>query len=575
MMRRIVMLLILVPLLPATALAAEEHPSKAKIAIRDQVIKPYLDPYDYCCANWIWTSYTHTLRHIFSTPAHYREFIRFLRDDVSIRTFRYPAGGNVRFVHFGIPGSHFIDEMKKSDPPARADDWIELEEFFKFLEDGDFRTFFQLNTATWYDETSAKMVPFIPAGTKLPAPKEAIDPEGLLKAADRIEHMAHWIKAKNYDRLVRIWEIGNEEYGGYTGEAYALIAAEFTRRIKKVLPDARIVVTNQLGVTKDEWKEIHNTFSLGVLKELNAEKVTKQITGVTNHIYAFAASPKDGALTQTTPQQEFASNISLLADDPYRHPWERLFARDGKPISVIGKQAEMLNGNGFHHADIFITEYRLGGMHELYNQSLANGIGNLHFTASLLAAPRVGGTTIHSLMHASAVTRGNPDTAGQPRPFGIWGYDIINYQMDNDLQPRFVSTPVAEAFNLLWKLAQGDVLQSSSSTPQLFSVATTQDKVLRLLVINESVRTDSDGPESGETFQATIALPTGISTSKNISISTLGARQPLAMRSVDPNTFNVHEAKVKHDTLITKPAANEFEYAIPPHAAVLFEITAQ
>src|SRR4051794_4727105 len=158
-------LIILFVLLIST-IAVAESPLPAEIKIDPTVVKARLDPHDYCCANWVWTSHTHALRKIFSTPDYRREFMKLLHDDVHIRTIRYPAGGNVQYVHFGIPSSRFINEMRKTDSPANADDWIELEEFFKFLADGDLRTFFQVNTLSWYDDATQTLKSFIPPGAK-------------------------------------------------------------------------------------------------------------------------------------------------------------------------------------------------------------------------------------------------------------------------------------------------------------------------------------------------------------------------------------------------------------------------
>ncbi len=566
----------------ATTVLAADGPLPAQITIDSSVVKSGLDPLDYCSANWVWTTGTHALRKILATPDYRRDFMKFLHDDVHIRTLRYPAGGNVQYVHFGIPGAHFIDDMRKTDSSANPDDWIELDEFFKFLADGDLRTIFQVNTLSWYDDAKDKLVSFIPPGTKLPMTKDKIDRAGLQKAADRVEKMAQWIKANHYDRLIRIWEFGNEEYGGYTGETYGVIAGELIRRVKKVLPEARIVVTNQLGVTHDEWKQIHNEFSVGVLKELREEKLADVIDGVTNHVYGFAIVRPDGNIGTSTAYQEFAAYTSFLPDDPYRQPWEPLVNEKGQRVSIVRKQADMLDANGYPHTNIFMTEFRLGGMQEQYNQSLANGLGNLQLAAAYAAAPRVGGCTIHSLLHASAVTH--------QRPFQIWGYDVINFQMDEDLHPRFVSTPVSEAYNLLWQIAQGDVLRSTSSNPLLFTVATRDAKSLRLLVINRAARPESEKDvrpntwtwgdsadslakesEQGDAFDVTITLPGEFQASNQVQVMSLGEKEKLSDRSVDPGTLNVHEVKVHTRTVSGMVKGNRATYQFPPHCATLLE----
>jgi hypothetical protein len=191
--------------------------------------------------------------------------------------------------------------------------------------------------------------------------------------------------------------------------------------------------------------------------------------------------------------------------------------------------------------------------------------------------------TIHSLLHASAVTHKNP--------FGIWGYDVINFQMDEDLHPRFVSTPVSEGFNLLWKLARGNVLRSKADNPLLFTVAARDGHTLRLLVINRAARPASptdvepnswgwgdaakalaSASEKGDSFDATISLPPDVKAIGSVRVFTLGAGEKLYDRSVDPGTLNVHEIKIKSSTLSPGVISHEIHCTLAPHSATLLEI---
>ena len=548
-----------------------------EVEITGNVVKRGLNPFDYCCVNWEMGSGLNTFREIFATPDHRIELIRFLRDDVSIRCFRYPGGGLVRNFFFGVPSSKWFADSKTS---GRPDSWIEVEEFFKFLADGDFRTFLQVNTFRWFDKENGRIKPIVISEQGKP---DRIDPAGLKQASDAVEQLARWLKKNDYQRLIRFWEIGNEEYGQST---YPAIAASLIRRIKKVLPDAPVIVTTQFGLWKGSDR---NKWSEYVLRELAKEGIKDQIVGVTSHVYAFAKRVPGGGLTRSTAYQEYAANVSFIANDPYIHPWGDFVQRNGKRVSVVDFHAHTVDACGYKNTPIYITEYKNGGMHEMYNKALANGIGNTLLLASFVAAPRVGGATHHSIIHGSHVTRGSKNR--RPRPFNVWGYNVIHYQADDDLEPRFVSTPAAEGFNLIWKLARGDVLATKSSTKFLYAVATRDTDTLRLLVVNRAAKPEypndvspnkwgwgaatelAKASEKGDRFHATIVLPKNFLPAPRTKIHALGESERLADYSADPHTYNVHEIKVK--SAVAAVTGPKFQYTFAPHSVVLFEFTAR
>jgi len=542
----------------------------ADVVITAQVVKRNVNPYDYCCVNWDMGFGLGAHRQIFSTPDRYKEFIRFLRDDVSLRCFRYPGGSYVTRFFFGVPAEKWHKPSMKGKPSG----WIEVEEFFKFLKDGDFRTFLQVNTVTWFDQTAGEIKPLVIG--------EKIDQVGLKWSADAVEKLARWIKKNNYQPLIRYWEIGNEDY---IQPNYAKIAGTLIRRIKKVLPDARIIVVNQVALSLSKGGKRYDKWSAGVLKNLTAQGLKSQIDGVTAHVYAFSKRVPRGRLANSTAYQEYAAAVSFLPDDPFRQPWGELKDHTGKRVSVVGLQADTLDLCGYKNAPIFYTEWRLPAMQERYNKALANGIGHLHLLAGFVGAPRVGGACIHSLLHGSRVTRGKKGV--KPRSFNIWGYNIVHYQADDDLRPRFVSTPTSEGFNLIWKLACGDVLEVKSSSDLLFPVATREGRKVRLLVINKAARPLrpedvlpnkwgwkgaaiqlSKDSEKGDRFRVTITLPGEFKTGPYVNVYTLGESELLSDYSADPGTYDVHEIKMKSARIAF---SGKLKYTFAPHSAVLFE----
>ncbi|MFA5865763.1 MAG: hypothetical protein WC975_13905 [Phycisphaerae bacterium] len=562
----------------------------AEVKIGPRVIKKDLNPYNFCCINWEANFDQHTLRKIFSKPDHYKEFIRFCREDVSMRTFRYPGGSFVSRFFPGVPSRRWFADFLASSPGtrnARPDDWIEVDEFFKFLKDGQFKTFLQVNTLSWFDEKTGKIKPMaikVRESDKLPS---RLDPAGLTWAADSVERLAQWVKKNNYQSLVSVWEIGNEEYAFYTYDVYVAVAAEFIQRIKKILPDARIIITGQMGVNGDAWS---NNWSQGVLKDLKTRQLGSSIDGVTTHIYPFSAGvpkKKPQVLHPSTAYQEYAANVSFLPDDPVYHPWFPQKNHRGQTVSVMGQIRDQLDQLGYSQTTIWLTEYRLGGIYEPYNKAMANAIGTLRVLAGFVGAPRVDGACIHSLLHGSHVTR--KDQSLGKIPFQAAGYNVIYYLADDDLAPRFVGSPVAEGFNLIWKLAQGNVLESKSSNRMLFSVATRQGSTLRLLVINKAAKPEkaSDvlpntwgwetsakalaaASQSGDQIHTVISLPAGFPPQSTVKIYMLGETERLADFSVENGTFDrVHEIKVK--SKIHPVQGNKVHYTFAPHSAVLFE----
>jgi hypothetical protein len=77
--------------------------------------------------------------------------------------------------------------------------------------------------------------------------------------------------------------------------------------------------------------------------------------------------------------------------------------------------------------------------------------------------------------------------------------------------------------------------------------------------------------EKADRFDATIRLPEELDVTSAAKVWTLGEAERLSDRSVDPNTFNVHEIKVRRKPPLAL-AAHELRYTLSPHSAVLFEV---
>lgn len=561
-----------------------------QIEITSKVVKSKLDPYAYTCVNWEMNYDQHSFRTIFSNQEHYRDFIKFLKNDVSLKTFRYPGGTYVENFFPGVPAAKWFPVYKshlKGNSHAKQSDWIEVEEFLKFLKDGDFRTFLQVNTFQWFDAEAGQIKPICFKSDKSQKYLDRIDPKGLKHAADGVEWLARCVKEKGYDKYVCVWEIGNEEYFFYTSDVYGKIADVFSKRIKKILPNAKIIITGQYGKCADDHS---NKWAGGVVKYLKDAKAMPDIIGLTTHTYTFSApAPKPPVyLYQSTAYQEYAAYVTFLPDDPIRHPWFPIVDEKGKNVSVIEQMREMMRRWGIADKTIWFTEYRLGGIFEPYSKALANAIGTLRLLGGFVAAPGVGGACFHSLLHGGHV--GKEDSEIGKQPAGMAGYYLIYYLADRDAPRKFVGTPVAESFNLIWKLAQGDVLQTNCANDMIFAVATKDDKKLRLLLINkaakpkdaEDVFPNKWGWENcakqliiasnarGDRFPVSITIPNEFKVSTTVKVFSLGENESLDAYSVTPGTYGkITEVKIK--TGAVEFNGSKLNYVLLPHSAAMFE----
>ncbi len=226
-------LIVAVCAITAASLLADEQ---ATITIRDQVIRPHLSPVEFCGVNWEYTGYLHTLRHIWNNC--YKEFIDFLKAN-GLHTFRYPGGGNVSHFYPGVPGAAWYKQfMETATGPYAQDDWIEYEEFLRFLADGDFRAIIQLNTFSAFDPRTSRIRPLLTKDKQL-------DGEALQLAAQAAAWAVQYAKDNDLARYIAYWEIGNEEYFTYTPQQYGRIVSEFIDRMRQVAPDIHFLVTTQ------------------------------------------------------------------------------------------------------------------------------------------------------------------------------------------------------------------------------------------------------------------------------------------------------------------------------------------
>ncbi|MFA5865765.1 MAG: hypothetical protein WC975_13915 [Phycisphaerae bacterium] len=557
----------------------------ASIAILTDVVKTGLDPYAYCGVNWEVNFDQHTYRNIFSNPDRYNEFVRFLRDDISVRTFRYPGGTYVNYFFMGVPATQWLPVLKAITPgisSARPDDWIEVGEFFEFIKAGNFRVVLQVNTQYWFDVQTNEIKPVALKSDNSSEYRDVIDPVGLQHAAAAVDQLAQYLRDNNYDQYVLKWEIGNEENFFLTSNVYASIVDEFVTKIRAVFPAAQIIATGPTGIFGDTYS---NQWTGEVISHLNTSGTMSNIAGLVTHMY-WASK---GTVVDSTSYQEYAGYMSFLPDSKTQHMWYPLYDSQYHIVSIIGQMLDKLATWNAAGKEIWFTEYRLGGLTEYYSTALAGAIGNTRLLAALVAAPGVNGACFHSLLHGGYV---GTLILGTSPASALGGYKLVYYFADSGVTPHMVGTPGAEGFNLTARLAKGNVLKTTSSNLNLFTVATSDSTdIVRLLVANKSSRPEkpddvtpnywgfvtqtnalyNDWLANGDTFDAQITLPSGF-IAKSVRIYTLGESQTLDAYSVVIGSLNgIHEIKL--ETSVQNINTSVFAYTFKPHSTVLFEFS--
>ncbi|OHB57752.1 MAG: hypothetical protein A2Y12_18240 [Planctomycetes bacterium GWF2_42_9] len=558
--------------------------STVNINVSSQVVKSGLDSNDYCAINWEAMASRPHLRTIFNNPSHYEAFKTFLDSEYPVKTFRYPGGVDVLWLHFGVSDSSLQTAAQKQGAgyaPDYINNLINIEEFFQFLVDSNSQCILQVNSLTWFD-TIANEIKWLNAdgsgnfgGT--------LNTTALAAAADAVEDMAQWIVSNNYQSRVRYWEIGNEDYFVFTASQYATVASAMINKIKGVLPSAKIIVTNQIGAEGSEaaWR---NAWTTTVNQDLVTLGQANNIFGVTHHNYTFAI--KDYS-SDAPAYQEFAAYTSFWPNDPDRQTGA-YYDSFSNTTTLIGKHLDILSATGLGNAKLFWTEFRQGGMLEKHNKAISGALGNLHLNAGLLTANGLNCTVFHGgLFHANYVSQ------AQSLPFDGWGFNSIYYQADEDMTPRIVSSPLSEVQKILSKLANGDVLQSTASKSRILSVATKQNETLRVLVMNEYAKPDNDSDTastlwsilvsdemtslasdsaSGDAFDLLLNLPSGINLeSYVVKAYKFGDLERLHTDSVDTVHYTHHEIKLQEEYV--QGTGSTLEYKLTPSSAVLFELS--
>ena len=531
-----------------------------------------LDPYAFAAAGLDFNYSKEQFKDIFTSDHNdhdslYNEFINFAKNQVNYHTFRYPSGGYVNLFFFGVSASDWIpaSALNGIDPNS----WIEVEDFFQFLVDGDFRTYLQVNTINYWDENSNSIKPLYDANS-------VIDYNGLAITANSVKNLAQWVKDNHYQRYITAWEIGNEDFGAEPN-TYAIVAAAIIEEINDVFPNAEIIVTNQLDVWDNQTGM--NTWSEAVLSKLTDEGVRSLVDGIVHHNYNCAHS----TVVSSTAYQEYAAYVYLCPDDANQSDGYVIYD-NGIRLSHMGMLRKRLDDYGYTNTSIYITEFSQGGVNEPYRKAIAGGLGNLHYLLGLINADRVDGSAFYTLLHNSAHT----ETSG----YDTWGYDSIEYEADPNISPRFTSTPLSEMYNLVWKFARGKVLSCSSSKTRVNAYATQDGDKLRVIVFNEYDKPESaddvlvniwgapfngtieqlcKDSQAGDMWNLTLTIPSHLTSVNDVNVYSFGdeAIDTLASTSVAYSGHDVHELLLSEETIDCN--GSQLNYILMPHTVAMFE----
>ncbi len=524
---------------------AGSAPPPTEIRVTAKVIKR-IEPELFLGVNWDFTARTHSLREIFNE--HRSEFATFIAAH-GVKLLRYPGG---EYSHWFFPGVPFEkwhgDFQRHLGAPTGADEWIELSEFLSFLREGNFQAIFQVNTKQYWDNEKNQVLPV--------KSRQGLAVARVVASAEILAKLLKTIPGKYYI------EIGNEDYTHYTPEEYAAIAYETMTVLKKTLPGVRIIITGQSlsgPIFKNNARLINWTEK--VLQILARKGAQGMVDYIAHHDYSNALP---------NPAGNPPNNLSESSAD---EEWHRYMAYDSTtdlgwknytkqyPVGVSGKSPlsllnDILQKYGYQNTKIWITEYRNGWLTNRYSKALAGGLGNLNLLINYVNCPSVSGAVIHSLIHATRVSR------AESRPFLLWGWNILEYAPA--LSQRFIATPVLQALSLLNHVLQGnEVLQTETSDPQLSIVCCRRGGYHYLLVINRDLDTTHRVylrlPQLGESWQA--RGQSWVWTSKNVGDY-----------AVDYGSFDkVHQIQIAQSSFTI--SANSI-VSFPPHSASVFEFQA-
>jgi hypothetical protein len=523
----------------AQAPAVKTLAQPAEIKITSTVIKT-IDPELFLGVNWEFTARTHSMREIFKN--YRREFANFLSAH-GVRVLRYITED---WLFPGVPSEKWLHEFQvRSKAPVRQDDWIEVSEFLGFLQEGNFKGIFQINTHQYWDQEHKQV-------------RSVKGPQGL--AIDRVVESA--------ERLVKLLplkageyyiEIGNEDWDFYTPEQYAAIAYQIMSTLKRGIPGIKIIITGQShGGPNIKANTRLLSWTEKVLQSLSAKGAQGWVDYIAHHDYANVLLPGPGAMPDnisiSRPEEEWQRYLAYdsTTDSGWKHFLKMYpvgISLDKSPITLLN---ELLQKYGYQHTKIWITEFRNGWMTNRFSKALAGGLGNLNLLIHYLNSAPIAGAVIHSITHGSRVS------LQEKRPFLLWGFGIMEYAPN--LEQKFIATPDLQALSLLSHVLKGnEVLKTETSDQQLSLACVRKGNNYYLLVINMDLN---------DQHQAYLCLPAAswhasgqrlILTSKNIGDYAVvyGSFDKVSPISISQNSFSASPTSV---------------VSFPPHSATVLEL---
>jgi len=250
--------------------------------------------------------------------------------------------------------------------------------------------------------------------------------------------LVDYIIKNGYEDTIAYWEMDNELWD-MPGREYAETVAAHVKMLRSKLPKAKVIVClGELAAYSSNPEGVHAVvWSKDLLAGLKALGMNGQIDCFAPHLYPFLHD-KVNELMQNHLEDYSVRNIYRSLDcmeallDKYGFAGSKFY------ISEWGTQSDEI-GNGSRN--------------ELIN-SMAAAIATAKDMMAIYSHPRVEGSTLHTFMHASYVSR------ELGKPLSQWGCQTV---FIDAVGKRFIGTPVSEAVKLFIQFTKDATLTPDST----------------------------------------------------------------------------------------------------------------
>ena len=287
----------------------------AEIKVINKATKNISDKSSFIGVNWLETPATNNSRKIYHDDN--LDKLATALHSINVDSIRYPSGYHVGNFFWDVPEKDVLEALSKplhGNNPSRylkyftPADFLDFYRFIAFCKRNNLKATIQLNTHKYYDKQTKEIYYLkdykIDSNNKRIWNTGILNNERLNKAADYAAQLVKWVKDNGYSDTVQYWELGNEDYvkdnpyqAYYTGDEYAQVAFSFINKIKKINPDAKILLTNYSipDINPSKYENSLYKWHFDLLTNKNLQKINNQIYAVTSHIYTYS---------ETDPQNE-------------------------------------------------------------------------------------------------------------------------------------------------------------------------------------------------------------------------------------------------------------------------------